>query len=465
MSSDDQYFIDVLGGISSDIRKFSANVFDTTDKHLDSAVSAIKGAFTSSSWIPERIKPTPPPQTILHAQASYVERVGDWITRNKAITVAVITLLGTGGFLIYQQKYSHKRRRRAKRAANGARREVVVLVGPASSLHIKSLMGDLERRGFIVYCLVNSEAEEKLVRTEAGSKPDIRPFHLNLDDPIKTQQALERFQNLISSPHHAFDGASSHTLIFSGLILAPDLVYPSGPIETLAAEIWSEELNTKLITAIATARAFLPSVCEFQARVLVLTPNVVSSLQPAFHGLESTIVSALDSFATTLRRELHTLGIKVCQLKLGNFDFHAHGAKHHLPPVGEWRTITWPPSSRLLYAQNFINQARTAAGRGVFGESGSMARGSSPRYLHNAVFDALTEKRPRGVWRVGRGSLAYDIVGKWVPSGLVGWVLGLRRVSLEEMAGPGPQLTLEDSSVLSWEQVDTADNEIPGGES
>jgi NAD(P)-dependent dehydrogenase (short-subunit alcohol dehydrogenase family) len=237
--------------------------------------------------------------------------------------------------------------------------------------------------------------------------------------------------------------------------LAPDLIYPSGPIETLAPEIWSEELNTKVIATIATARAFLPSVCEFQARVLILTPNVVSSLQPAFHSLESTIIGALYSFTTTLQRELNTLGIKVCQLRLGNFDFSGgHGARHHLQPISESRTITWPPSARLLYAQNFINQGRIAAGRGLFGESGSVARGSSPRELHNAVFDALSERHPRKVWRVGRGSVAYDIVGNWVPSGLVGWVLGLRRVSLEEMAGPGPQIKMEDSTVHSWEKID-----------
>ena len=56
----------------------------------------------------------------------------------------------------------------------------------------------------------------------------------------------------------------------------------------------------------------------------------------------------------------------------------------------------------------------------------------------------------RKIWRVGRGSVAYDIVGNWAPTGLVGWILGIRQVSLDEVAEP----KLEDS-VQSWEKVES----------
>jgi hypothetical protein len=91
--------------------------------------------------------------------------------------------------LIYQSRSGHKRKRRAKRAGNGARKEVVVLAGPIGSMLTKSLIGDLERRGFIVYCVVNSDEEERLVRQEAASKLEIRPFHLNLEDVSAPQRA------------------------------------------------------------------------------------------------------------------------------------------------------------------------------------------------------------------------------------------------------------------------------------
>lgn len=269
---------------------------------------------------------------------------------------------------------------------------------------------------------------------------------------------MQRFKALLLSRHHAFAGASSHELSFAGLIIAPDLNYQSGPVETIAPELWSDALNTKVVATVAIAQAFLPSVCEFKARLLVLTPNVVASLKPAFHGMESTIVNALEGFTVTMRRELHTLGITVSQIRLGNFDFSHAGARNHLQTISSSRTSSWPLNARRLYAQNFINQSRIAEGQGLFsgGENGSIAKATSPRELHHVVFDALTRPSPKTVYRVGRGSLAYDLVGRWIPGGIVGWVLGLRKVSLEELNGPAG-LPVEESmyaQAQSWEKVE-----------
>jgi NAD(P)-dependent dehydrogenase (short-subunit alcohol dehydrogenase family) len=300
-------------------------------------------------------------------------------------------------------------------------------------------------------------------------RSDIRPFLINITNPVETREAMQRFKTLLQTRHHAFTGAAPHDLSFTGLVLVPDLAYQSGPIETIAPELWSDTLNTKVVATVAIAQAFLPLICEFQARLLILTPNVVSSLRPAFHGLESTVVSALDGFATTMRRELHTLGISVSQIRLGAFDFSrvGDGARNHLQTssLGSSRTLAWPLSARRLYAQNFMNQSRIVEGQGLFSgaENGSVAKASSPRELNHTVFDALTRPRPKNIYRVGRGSVAYDIIGNWVPGGIVGWVLGLRRVSLPELNGPLPQSPImpavdesfhSSGGAQSWENVD-----------
>lgn len=92
-------------------------------------------------------------------------------------------------------------------------------------------------------------------------------------------------------------------------------------------------------------------------------------------------------------------------------------------------------------------QSRVGQSRGLFNQTGST--GSPLRELHIAVFDALTQKKPRRIWRVGRGSSTYDFVGNWVPAGLVGWMMGIRRVTLNGVSEP----ELEDS-VQSWEKID-----------
>lgn len=289
--------------------------------------------------------------------------------------------------------------------------------------------------------------EEQQVQNE--SRADVRPLHLDVVDSLGTREAMERFNNLLLRPHIAFSGASPHNLNFRGIIVVPDVIYPTGPIETISPELWSDALNAKVLNTIAVVQTFLPTVCGFKARVLVMTPSIVASLRPPFHSVETAVVSALEGFTASLRGELGTLGIDVCQFKLGTFDCSNVGGKQHLQSLGSPRVDAWPAAARLSYGSNYINQSRVARSRGLFDQRGNT--GSSLRELHNVVFDALTQKRPRRVYRVGRGSITYDLVGNWLPGGLVGWMLGVRRVSLTEALEP----KLEDS-VHSWEKIETA---------
>ncbi|KAH7399414.1 hypothetical protein BKA66DRAFT_406691 [Pyrenochaeta sp. MPI-SDFR-AT-0127] len=443
MTSDDQHFLDVLAEYSKDIRSFTGSVWDASDRHFANVAGYVK-RHVPEGWLPvyARPSPPPPPPHPLPITEAYIHRLQDWVSRNRALTAALVAFISTGGFLLWREKKNYNRKRRARRASNGARREVVVIAGPPNSPIIRSLSLDLERRGFIVYIVCSNMDEEQQVLSE--SRADVRPLHLDIADTFGTQEAIESFNNLLTRPHVAFQGASPHNLNLQGVLLVPDLIFPTGPIETVSPELWSDALNAKVLNTIAVTQALLPTICEFRARVMMLTPSIISSLRPPFHSVETTIVSALEGFLASLRAELGTLGIDAVQFHLGTFDLTNVGPKHHLQTKAMGSPHAWPTTTRALYANNFVNQTRVAQNRGLLDHSGS-----SLRELHNAVFDALTQKRPRKVWRVGRGSVTYDVVGNWVPSGLVGWMMGLRRVSLDTASKP----KLEDS-VQSWERID-----------
>ena len=71
-------------------------------------------------------------------------------------------------------------------------------------------------------------------------------------------------------------------------------------------------------------------------------------------------------------------------------------------------------------------------------KGGEPRTGSSLRELHNCVFDIIARGKGRnGTVFVGQGSWIYDVVGKWVPSGVVGWMMGLREVRERGTIGPG----------------------------
>ncbi|KAI4701697.1 hypothetical protein J4E81_003437 [Alternaria sp. BMP 2799] len=443
MSNDDQQILGVLSEYTKDVRNFTGSIWDATDAHFAHVAGYIKKSLPEG-WLPERARPRPPPPPPHPITGAYLHRLQDWVSRNRALTAAIVAFVGTGSFLVWREQKKYNRKRRVRRASNGARTEVVVLAGPPNSPIVRSLALDLERRGFIVYIVCSTMDEEQQVLSE--SRADVRPLHLDVVDTMGTKQAIQNFNELLVKPHVAVPGTSPHNLNLSGVILVPDLIYPTGPVETVTPELWSDALNAKVLNTIAVTQALLPTVCEFKSRVLMLTPSIIASLRPPFHSVETAIVSALEGFLASLRAELGTLGIEVLQFHLGTFDLTNVGPKHHLQTRGLGSPHAWPATTRALYANNFEAQTRVAQNRGLLNHSGS-----SLRELHNGVFDALTQKRPKKVWRVGRGSVTYDLVGNWVPAGIVGWMMGLKRVSLDTASEP----KLEDSVQLqSWERID-----------
>ncbi|KAA8575597.1 hypothetical protein EYC84_004729 [Monilinia fructicola] len=81
---------------------------------------------------------------------------------------------------------------------------------------------------------------------------------------------------------------------------------------------------------------------------------------------------------------------------------------------------------------------------------GGHGKGSSLRELHNAVFDAM-ERQNGGVIRVGMGSSVYGFIGAWVPRGLVGWMMGVRKFKDESAEEDAHASIPESSSTTSSE--------------
>ncbi|KAI9687289.1 MAG: hypothetical protein M1822_002332 [Bathelium mastoideum] len=310
-----------------------------------------------------------------------------------------------------------------------------------SSALVKGVALDLERRGFVVYVVVGSAREEQWVK-ESG-RVDVRPLWLDVTEPASAQETMDHFRQLLANPHHAAAGATPHKLNFAGLVIAPDLDYPTGPVETIEPSEWADVLNVKVLGTIYTAQAFLPIITDFRARLIMLTPSITSSIKSPFHGAESAAVGALEGFTYSLAAELHTLGINTCHLKLGNLDLSNLGGRQHIQRIPGTALRTWPASTQASYGRNFV------------ASSMSPRHGSPPRELHNAIFDALVQQRPQLIYRVGRGSLAYELVGNWLPVGLVQWMLGMRKMNANNR---GDETAPSDDGAYSgqWENVESA---------
>lgn len=165
----------------NDIKRYSADVADYVDKHLERVSNILRQALSQQEWLGSaRPRPPPPPPPKLRSvPASYFDRVYAWVEKNKLLTCAIV--LVSGGVIYYGVKKSTgRKKRRAKRASNGARLEVVVIAGSPSEPITKSLSQDLERRGFIVYIVCNSTEEEAVIQNEGRS--DVRPLLVDISD-------------------------------------------------------------------------------------------------------------------------------------------------------------------------------------------------------------------------------------------------------------------------------------------
>jgi len=121
MSSDDQHILRVLGEYAQDIQSFTGSIFDASDRHFQSAAAYIKRS-VPEAWLPVHARPAPPP---LPVSGGYAQRLQDWLSRHAALSAALVAFIGTGGLLLWREKKKASRKRRARRASNGARKEVV----------------------------------------------------------------------------------------------------------------------------------------------------------------------------------------------------------------------------------------------------------------------------------------------------------------------------------------------------
>ncbi|KAH0268082.1 DUF1776-domain-containing protein, partial [Aureobasidium melanogenum] len=403
--TDAQYFIDSA-------RQQYNDLAGGLERHFENVATQLR------DWLPEQMRPRPPPPPPPRSLSpvTYWNQVNRWISRNTALSAGVLAFVGTGAVLVFIQRSTHVKKRRARKSNNGARTEVVVLAGSPTSPLTTAIAMDLERRGFIVYVITSTREDEEHLRKQL--RPDVLPFDLDLIHPDKAEGQMQRFHHFLSRHHHAFDGASAHRLTLAGVILVPDI--PSvtvGSIAQLSPEAWSTALNAKVLHTITVARYMLPLVTEFKSKILLLTPNVISSLRPPYRAIESTVSSALGAFAASLSSELSLQGLHACHFKLGNIEIAGSKQKR--------------------------DENRRVRG----------ALGTPIRKLHEAMFDALHSSNPSHTWHVGRGSLIYDFIGSWIPSGVVGWMMGLQHApGNEDQQTPESEDSSSDRSI-TWEKI------------
>ncbi|KAJ5887530.1 hypothetical protein N7495_007571 [Penicillium taxi] len=460
MASDDQQFFNYLSSIPHDVRRYSLEVADSIDRQVDHAAAVLRTTLSEQSWLPDPLRPSMPRSAIRAAAVpqGLTDRVQHWVIRNRAWTAAILAFVGTGCVLLYGNKKLNGKRRKARKAGNGARKEIVVVAGSPHEPMTRAIAADLERRGYIVYITVSSANEEHIVQSE--NRADIKALWLDLTlvshNPSEIHPSLQELHGLITQLQYPSLGMPPHTCQLSGLIIVPSQNYAAGPVATITASSWADTVNTRILSPILTAQIFLPllTLRSNASTIIFAYPTISSSLSAPFAGPEVATARAISGFATSLRQELSLLeraNVDVVELRLGTIDLGSHYRNPQSQITGT-EVLAWSTQQRVLYGPQYLSSIEQ---RAVASAGPRVIRGSPAWNLHHTIMDALEpasrnflgrKKQKRAVMYVGRGARSYNFIGTWMPSGLVGLMMGYRN-------GHAGGTDSSNSSENNWERV------------
>jgi len=249
------------------------------------------------------------------------------------------------------------------------------LVTGASSGIGRATALELARAGFTVFAGVRKPEDGEAVQSEAHG--ELEPVLIDVTDAAQIEAAVElirertRGRGLTALVNNA---GSAH----------------SGAIEFLDLDNLRHQLEVNLIGHIAVTQAMLPMLRANQGRIVNIT-SIGGLVATPFMAPYCASKFALEAVCDCLRTELKPWGIEVIAVEPGSIATdiwdrgvaNAEQAREQMPPEGE-----------RLYGEAFDTMARVSA------ETGE--RGIPPQEVARVIHKALTVKRPRARYLVGR---------------------------------------------------------------
>ena len=252
-------------------------------------------------------------------------------------------------------------------------------IGEATALHLKEL-------GFDVVAAVRKDADAERL---AGR--GLRTVKLDVTDTDSIEAARDELGG----------GPLAGLVNNAGIAVA-------APLEFLPLDQLRHQLEVNLIGQLAVTQRFLPALRAGQGRIVNVSSiggRVALPLVGAYHASKF----ALEAISDTLRRELLSQGVDVIVIEPG-------GVKTPIWTKGDELATELaadlPPEGRRLYG-SLIAAIRKQTAK-IATETGV-----EPRVVAEAIGHALTAKRPRARYLVGRDAKMRAPVAAVLPDRLM----------------------------------------------
>lgn len=261
-------------------------------------------------------------------------------------------------------------------------------IGRATALH-------LDARGWRVYAGVRREQDAEALRAAGSDR--LAPLMLDVTDAGQVAAAVERV---------AADGGAG----LSGLVNNAGVAVP-GPLEALPIDDFRRQIEVNMTAQVAVTQALLPQLRIARGRIAFVTSIGGLMAFPMF-GAYHAAKFGLEAVGDVFRRELRPWGIKVAIIEPGSIatDIWERGqaeADAFLARADE--------EQKALYGESM------AAYREVVPKVA--ARGIPPEKVAESIEHALSARRPRTRYLVGRDAKVQARINRVLPTRLVDWAI------------------------------------------
>jgi NAD(P)-dependent dehydrogenase (short-subunit alcohol dehydrogenase family) len=168
-----------------------------------------------------------------------------------------------------------------------------------------------------------------------------------------------------------------------------------GPIETLSIDDLRWQLEVNVIGGTAVTQTVLPLIRNAKGRIVFISSTSGRVATPSL-GAYGASKFALEAIGDSLRNELRPWGIKVSLIEPGQIDTDMSKDSHQ---QHDENVAKMSPEHQKLYAKHTAGMHKA-----IDLMDGAI---SSPEEITVAIERALTDKRPRARYLVGKGSKAH----------------------------------------------------------
>ncbi|HSF16938.1 MAG TPA: SDR family oxidoreductase [Vicinamibacteria bacterium] len=263
----------------------------------------------------------------------------------------------------------------------------VVVTGASSGIG-RATARYLHEREFRVFGGVRNEADAAALREEG-----IEPLLLDVTDVESITRAAERAGDEIF-------GLVNN----AGISVA-------GPLELLPLSDIRRQLEVNVVGQIAVTQAFLAAIRAARGRIINMS-SISGRLAPPFLGPYAMSKFALEAFSDSLRRELEPFGVEVVSIEPGAI----------ATPIWEKSIAAATERTRN------ITDDRWSLYRDIVGRMVELARtranSATPvEEVARVVYEALTTKRPRTRYLVGRDARLRGWLAWILPDRALDWLI------------------------------------------